>query len=189
MAEANKTTARQQFLDSYTALVNGISTARFDEFKDFFANENDFEVAVQEFRDGLQQELLAKVNRLWNECDIDTNVEILESLKSKAAGSSNKMWRPTGKSVSEQVRPLVVNKLKTSLKFYQLQLGFQKERTEELIYSIETMRAKYRAMQTRRNHLLQQITNEQKTFDSIRAHHKELEHKVNVDLQNCPNRK
>ena len=85
---------------------------------------------MQEFRDGLQQELVAKVNRLWNECDIDTNVEILESLKSKAAGSSNKMWRPTGKSVSEQVRPLVVNKLKTSLKFYQLQLGFQKERTE-----------------------------------------------------------
>uniref|UniRef100_A0A182XJE3 Uncharacterized protein n=1 Tax=Anopheles quadriannulatus TaxID=34691 RepID=A0A182XJE3_ANOQN len=163
MADANKTTARQQFLDSYTALVNGISTARFDEFKDFFTNENDFEVAVQEFRDGLQQELLAKVNRLWNECDIDTNVEILESLKSKAAGSSNKMWRPTGKSVSEQVRPLVVNKLKTSLKFYQLQLGFQKERTE--------------------------ITNEQKTFDSIRAHHKELEQKVNVDLLNGPNRK
>lgn len=85
---------------------------------------------MQEFRDGLQQELVAKVNRLWNECDIDTNVEILESLKSKAPGSSNKMWRPTGKSVSEQVRPLVVNKLKTSLKFYQLQLGFQKERTE-----------------------------------------------------------
>uniref|UniRef100_A0A182K2J9 Uncharacterized protein n=1 Tax=Anopheles christyi TaxID=43041 RepID=A0A182K2J9_9DIPT len=189
MAETNKTSARQKFVDLYTALVSEISTARFDEFKDYFANGDDFQLAVQEFRNGLQEALLAKVNRLWEDSDIDTNVDILETLKSKATGISTKMWRPTGKHVSEQVRPLVVNKLKTSLKFYQYQLGFQKERTEELIYSIEAMRAKYQAMQVRRNHLLQQITNEQKTFDTIRAHHKALDHKLNVDLMNASTRK
>uniref|UniRef100_A0A182PF56 Uncharacterized protein n=1 Tax=Anopheles epiroticus TaxID=199890 RepID=A0A182PF56_9DIPT len=130
MAESNKTNARQQFIDAYTALVSGISTTRFDEYKDFFANEDDYALAIQEFRNGLQEALLAKVNRLWDESDIDGNVEILENLKIKAAGNATKMWRPTGKSVSEQVRPLVVNKLKTSLKFYQYQLGFQKDRTE-----------------------------------------------------------
>uniref|UniRef100_A0A182QW59 Uncharacterized protein n=1 Tax=Anopheles farauti TaxID=69004 RepID=A0A182QW59_9DIPT len=180
---ANKTNCRQKIVESYTSLVKGISTARFDEFKEFFANEKDLELAVKEFRNGLQEALLSKVNRLWDESDIDANIEVLEKIKTKAAGTTTKMWRPTGKSANEQVRPLVVNKLKMSLKFYRYQLGFQKERTEELIYNIENMRAKYQEIHTQRKHLLQQMTNEQKMFDSIRAHQKELDHKVNVDLQ------
>uniref|UniRef100_A0A182SXK2 Uncharacterized protein n=1 Tax=Anopheles maculatus TaxID=74869 RepID=A0A182SXK2_9DIPT len=184
MAETSKVSTKQLFIDAYAALVQGISAERFEEFKQFFANENDYNLAVQEFRNGFQEALLAKVTRLWDETDIDNNVELLEKLKQKAAGKTAKMWRPTGKPVSEQIRPLVVNKLKTSLKFYQYQLGFQKERTEELIYNIETMRTKYQTMQTQRNNLLQQIANEQKTFDTIRAHQKELDQLVNVDLFN-----
>uniref|UniRef100_A0A182N1S9 Uncharacterized protein n=1 Tax=Anopheles dirus TaxID=7168 RepID=A0A182N1S9_9DIPT len=178
-----KVSSRQKFVESYISLVQGISTARFDEFREFFANENDLKLAVQEFRNQLQEALLSKVNRLWDESDIDTNVEVLEKMKAKAAGTTIKMWRPTGKSANEQVRPLDVNKLKMSLKFYQYQLGFQKERTEELIYNIETMRAKHQDVRTRRTHLLQQMANEQETFDAIRAHQRELDHKVNVDLQ------
>uniref|UniRef100_A0A182WM72 Uncharacterized protein n=1 Tax=Anopheles minimus TaxID=112268 RepID=A0A182WM72_9DIPT len=183
MAETNKTSYKQQFIEAYSALVQGISSARFDEFKEFFANETDYELAVQEFRNGFKEALLSKVNRLWDETDIDCNVEMLEMLKAKASGRTDKMWRPTGKPVSEQVLPLAVNKLKTSLKYYHYQLGFQKQRTEELIYAIETMRTKYRTMQARRNHLLQQIANERKTFDSICAQQKSLDHKVNGDLR------
>ncbi|XP_049290747.1 uncharacterized protein LOC125767860 [Anopheles funestus] len=182
MAETNKTGSKQQFIDAYTVLVQGISAARFEEFKAFFANDSDYELAVQEFRNGFKEALLSKVNRLWDETDIDSNVELLELLKSKASGRTAKMWRPTGKPVSEQVLPLTVNKLKTSLKFFHLQLEFQKQRTEELICEIETKRTKYRTMQTRRNHLLQQIANETKTFESTRAQQKSLDQKVNDDL-------
>ncbi|XP_053676747.1 uncharacterized protein LOC128726924 [Anopheles nili] len=182
MAQENKPTSRQKIVDAYTTLVNKISVGHFDEFKEFFASEKDLEKAIQEFRTGLTDALLTKVNNLWDETEIDANVELLANLKKKAAGNTQKMWRPTGKSVSEQVRPLVVNQLKMSLKFYQLQLGFQKERTKEVIYNIETMRAKYKAMQVRRTNLLQQIMNEQNTFDSIRMHQKELDDRVNVDL-------
>ncbi|XP_052894373.1 uncharacterized protein LOC128301783 [Anopheles moucheti] len=182
MEETNKPSCKQQFIDAYSVLVQAISAARFDEFKEFFANESDYELAVQEFRNGFKEALLSKVNRLWDETAIDDNVALLEMLKSKASGRTAKMWRPTGKSVSEQVLPMTVNKLKTSLKFYQHQLEFQKERTEALIYTIETMRSKYRTAQTRRNHLLQQIANEKKTFDATRAQQKSLDHKVNDDL-------
>ncbi|XP_058123941.1 uncharacterized protein LOC131281579 [Anopheles ziemanni] len=183
MAEPNKTSSRQKFVDAYIALVNKISVERFNEFKPFFANEKDLASAVQTFREGLQEALVAQVNKLWNETDIDTNVEMLEMLKSKAAGNTKKMWRPTGKTVSEQVRPLVVNKLNMSLKFYHHQLAFQKERTEELIYKIETMRAKYKAMQERRSNLLHQIANEQDTFASVRTHQRQLDNLVNGDLE------
>uniref|UniRef100_A0A182JHA9 Uncharacterized protein n=1 Tax=Anopheles atroparvus TaxID=41427 RepID=A0A182JHA9_ANOAO len=183
MDEGNKLSSKQKFVDAYIALVNKISVERFSEFKPFFANEKDLESAVQTFRDGLQDVLIAQVNKLWNETDIDKNVEMLEMLKSKAAGNTKKVWRPTGKSVGEQVRPLIVNKLHISLKFYQYQLGFQKQRTEELIYKIETMRAKYKAMQEQRSKLLQQIANEVDTFESVRVRQRELDNLVNRDLQ------
>uniref|UniRef100_A0A182MNM8 Uncharacterized protein n=1 Tax=Anopheles culicifacies TaxID=139723 RepID=A0A182MNM8_9DIPT len=183
MAETNKTSSKQQFIEAYSALVQRISAARFDEFKEFFANEADYELAVQEFRNGFKEALLSKVNRLWDETDIDSNLEMLEILKSKASGRTDKMWRPTGKPVSEQVLPLAVNKLKSSLKCYHHQLRFQKQRTEDLICTIETMRTKYQTMQARRNHLLQQIANEKKMLDSIRVQQKSLDCKVNDDLR------
>lgn len=38
--------------------------------------------------------------------------------------------RPTGKSAEEQVRPLVINKLKWQIKMYERQIQFHKQQLE-----------------------------------------------------------
>ncbi|ETN58231.1 hypothetical protein AND_010195 [Anopheles darlingi] len=155
----------QHIIAAYGAVVNKISVARFGVFEPFFNDAEDMKTLVEEFRRELLDAFTKKISKLWNEADIERNLEILELLRrNKNATDSVAQWRPTGKFASEQIRPLIVNKLNWSLKFYQYQLAFQQERTEELIVAIEGNRQKYKAIVAERAHKMQQMANEQEAY-------------------------
>lgn len=112
-------------------LIVVFSIERFGIFRPFFSDAEDIETLAGEFRRELLDAFTKKISKLWSEADIERNLEILELLRrNKHENDLTAKWRPTGKSAFEQIRPLIVNKLNWSLKFYQYQLAFQQVRTE-----------------------------------------------------------
>ncbi|XP_052861649.1 uncharacterized protein LOC128268565 [Anopheles cruzii] len=159
--------SRVKFISAYEALVNKIRIDKFDAFKAHFTDAQDLHSLVREFQTELLETFIKRMNTLYEEADIDSNIQIMELMKSEQARNHAATWRPTGKLVTEQIRPLIVNKLNWSLKFYLFQLSFQKDRTEALIVQIEEKRQELKAMEGERSCKQQQITNEQKGFENI----------------------
>ncbi|XP_050096006.1 uncharacterized protein LOC126577956 [Anopheles aquasalis] len=160
----------QNIIAAYAAVVDKISVERFAVFGPYFSDNEDIQTLVEEFRRELLDGFLKKIRKLWNEADIERNLEILELIRrQKQAADSAAKWRPTGKPASEQIRPLIVNKLNWSLKFYQYQLAFQQERTEELIVAIEGNRQRYNALVAERARKMQQMDNEQEGYAKDRS--------------------
>ncbi|XP_058458858.1 uncharacterized protein LOC131435213 [Malaya genurostris] len=104
-------------------------------------------------------------------------------LKTDSRNDPEKKWRPTGKSVDEQVRPLEINKLKWQLKYYEKQIQFQKQQLERAVSQVEVGRKLLSDLMVRRESLLTAVTNELKDFKSIEAQITDIDEKINGDLQ------
>ncbi|XP_058067290.1 uncharacterized protein LOC131216741 [Anopheles bellator] len=171
--------SREKFISAYQALVNEIRVEKFDAFKAHFTDAQDLQSLVREFQSELFETFIKTMNKLYEEADIDSNIQIMELMKSEQAGNQAAAWRPTGKLVTEQIRPLIANKLNWMLKFYLFQLSFQKDRTEALIVQIEEKRQELKAMEGERSRKQQQITNEKKKFENLEHRLKHLNQKIN----------
>ncbi|XP_058457975.1 uncharacterized protein LOC131434821 isoform X2 [Malaya genurostris] len=141
------------------------------------------QTSFQVFKDGLLNNILSYFNSIWDFTDTDDHLQVLQMLKTDSRNDPEKKWRPTGKSVDEQVRPLEINKLKWQLKYYEKQIQFQKQQLERAVSQVEVGRKLLSDLMVRRESLLTAVTNELKDFKSIEAQITDIDEKINGDLQ------
>lgn len=141
---------------------------------------------------------------MWDYTDTEEHLQVLDVLKADPRNDSEKKWRPTDKSVQEQVRPLVVNKLKWQIKYYEKQIQFQKQQLEVIfgftleriwigvlifwfsqraVLKIEQGRTKYADLLERRESLKNAVSNELKDLKKIDAQISDMADKLVEDLQ------
>lgn len=141
---------------------------------------------------------------MWDYTDTEEHLQVLDVLKADPRNDSEKKWRPTDKSVQEQVRPLVVNKLKWQIKYYEKQIQFQKQQLEVIfgftleriwigvlivwfsqraVLKIEQGRTKYADLLERRESLKNAVSNELKDLKKIDAQISDMADKLVDDLQ------
>ncbi|XP_053683646.1 uncharacterized protein LOC128733845 isoform X2 [Sabethes cyaneus] len=170
---------KQKFLDKYLELVNAIRIQHFMEYSNIDKTENLFSV----FKMGLLDNILSHFNKIWDCIDTDEHLQVLEVLEADPRNDSVKKWRPTGKSAEEQVRPLVVNKLKWQIKYYKSQIQFQKEQLECAVAKTEAGRKRLADATARKEAITAAVTSELKDFKRIEAQIMDIDTKINNDLQ------
>lgn len=170
---------KQQFLQKYDELLESISAEHFEEFNRIAPKQRVFEI----FKAGLLKNILSYFNTVWDFTDTDEHLHVLELLKKDARNDPDKKWRPTGKSVGEQTRPLVVNKLKWQIKFYEKQIQFQKQQLERAVTQVEAGRKKWTDLEEKRKSTKAVVTSELQDFKRIEAQIMNIEDKLIHDLQ------
>lgn len=170
---------KQKFLDKYSEMVNEIRIQHFVDYSQINKNENLFSI----FKQGLLDNILSHFNKIWDCIDTDEHLHVLEVLKTDPRNDSVKKWRPTGKSAEEQVRPLVVNKLKWQIKYYKKQMQFQKQQLECVVAKIESGRKKIAEAQAQRESVEAVVLSELRDLRCIEAQIMDIDEKINNDLQ------
>uniref|UniRef100_A0A8D8JQ99 (northern house mosquito) hypothetical protein n=1 Tax=Culex pipiens TaxID=7175 RepID=A0A8D8JQ99_CULPI len=169
---------KKQFEQKYNELVQSISATHFEDY-DKLSKEN----ALKIFQTGLRNNILSQFSAVWDYTDTEEHLQVLDVLKADPRNDSEKKWRPTDKSVQEQVRPLVVNKLKWQIKYYEKQIQFQKQQLERAVLKIEQGRTKYADLLERRESLKNAVSNELKDLKKIDAQISDMADKLVDDLQ------
>ncbi|XP_055538712.1 uncharacterized protein LOC129726099 isoform X2 [Wyeomyia smithii] len=177
--EAAPSKYKQKFLDKYSEMINEIRFHHFKDYNGINKNENLFSI----FKAGLLDNILSHFNKIWDCIDTDEHLHVLEVLKTDPRNDSVKKWRPTGKSAEEQVRPLVVNKLKWQIKYYKKQIQFQKQQLENAVARIETGRKRLAEAKIEREAVVAAVTSELRDFKRIEAQITDIDEKINNDLQ------
>jgi flagellar biosynthesis component FlhA len=77
------------------------------------------------FRTHLNEQTKKALTKMWKDCDMETNVIVLEQAKSEYVVEN--AWRPTNKSVEEQIEPHLRRMLEKKRKYLETQVEFQKQ--------------------------------------------------------------
>ncbi|XP_021699816.1 uncharacterized protein LOC110676395 isoform X2 [Aedes aegypti] len=170
---------KQQFLQKYNELVESINSKHFEEYQKVAPKHRAFEI----FKAGLLENILSYFNGIWDSTNTDEHLHILDLLKADPKNDSEKKWRPTGKSAEEQVRPLVINKLKWQIKMYERQIQFHKQQLERAVSQVELGRKKWADFVEMRESLKSALTSEMQDFKNIECQITALDETVIDDLQ------
>ncbi|XP_055628655.1 uncharacterized protein LOC129770064 [Toxorhynchites rutilus septentrionalis] len=170
---------KMRFLKKYNEMVEQISPEHFDEYNKIAPKYRVFEI----YKAGLLDNILSYFNTIWNFTDTDEHLNILDLMKNDHRNDSDKKWRPTGKSVEEQTRPLIVNKLKWQLKYYEKQIEFQKQQLERAVLRVEASRQKWKNLLERRESVKASVTCELNDLRKIESQIIDFEEKIVEDLQ------
>ncbi|XP_065081959.1 uncharacterized protein LOC135704431 [Ochlerotatus camptorhynchus] len=170
---------KQKFLETYGEMLEWIRPEHFAEYNERAPNHRSIEV----FRGGLLENLLSYFNNVWDTTNTDEQLNVLDMLKADPKNDSVKKWRPTGKSAQEQVRPLIINKLKWQKRMYEKQIQYQKQQLEQAVTQVELSRKKWTDLNERREFLKNAITSELQDLKNIESQITDIEDKVTEDLQ------
>ncbi|XP_058827687.1 uncharacterized protein LOC131687615 isoform X2 [Topomyia yanbarensis] len=160
-------------------LASSFREEHFIEYIEIASKQNSFEI----FKEGLLSNILSYFNSIWDFTDTDDHLQVLEMLKADPRNDTDKKWRPTGKSVDEQIRPLEMNKLKWQIKYYEKQIQFQKQQLERAVSQVEAGRKLLADLTERRGSVITTVMNELKEFKSIETQITDIDEKINGDLQ------
>lgn len=170
---------KQQFLEKYSEMLEWIRPEHFAEYNKRAPNHRSIEV----FRGGLLENILSYFNTVWDSTNTDEQLNVLDMLKADPKNDSAKKWRPTGKSAEEQVRPLMINKLKWQKKMYERQIEYQKQQLEQAVTQVELSRKRWADLNKRREFLKSAITSELQDFKIIESQIIDNDDKAVKDLQ------
>lgn len=105
--------------------------------------------------------MISSFESMWKKGSVDINLSDLELIKQLPSSVNEGEWRPTGKSVSEILRPHRMEILKTKIAFYKEQLETISPKLEESVCEVENKRAELE------NHLSSRIEFSDKVEDMI----------------------
>ncbi|XP_062544797.1 uncharacterized protein LOC134211685 [Armigeres subalbatus] len=177
--ESESSKYKQQFLQKYNELVESVNSTHFEEYRKIAPKHRSFEV----FKAGLLENILFYFNSIWDSTGTEEHLSILDLLKADPRNNSERKWRPTGKSAEEQVRPLVINKLKWQIKMYEKQIQFHKQQLERAVSQVEAGRKKWSEFVERKESLKVALTGELQDFKNIECQITALDETLIDDLQ------
>lgn len=84
---------------------------------------------IETFKTKLFQKISSQFDTSWTTFGIGDGLTLLEYSKDQSAKrGDDPKWRPSGKSVEDQVRPLSINALQRKKHFFEKQQRFQSEK-------------------------------------------------------------
>ncbi|XP_055611603.1 uncharacterized protein LOC129758167 [Uranotaenia lowii] len=169
---------KKPFLLKYREFVDCIGPEHFENTNDIVPAA----VLLKIFKEGLLAQITSYFHVSWDYGNTNDNLQILDLLKTDSRNDTEKKWRPTGKTVEEQVRPLIVNKLKWQIKFYEKQIQFQKQQLESAIKQLEIDRKKYNDMRSQREVYQRCLMTELDDLEKIRSEIMHVDTKLVTDL-------
>jgi len=152
---------RVEVLAAYKAIAENISASHFAPVKEMIdeATGKDLEIenAVKIFKTRLADKIEQKVQNYWETIDMEEAISELEYCKANMVTEDVKAWRPTGKSVEEQLCPTVIKALTRRRNYLNRYVEFQNNTIAELIPRVESYRQQLKDQADKRQHLIKQM--------------------------------
>ncbi|CAO1350821.1 unnamed protein product [Diamesa serratosioi] len=117
---------------------------------------------IETFKTKLFDKISTQFEISWSTLGIGDGLTLLEYSKSQSEKiGDNPKWRPSGKAVDEQVRPILINALQRKKHFFEKQQRFQAEKLKVIIQAVEESRRYIHDLKERQFKTLQKIDKDQ----------------------------